>query len=103
MESIELSPWLVGYTAICLTLMVVLVFVNTRKPVNEQNTFEEDDHFIELAGYSSKTEERFKQFDQGHKDCIRGLTPQSTDPDYEAGYGQAYAEAEARTALTGGF
>lgn len=40
-------------------------------------------------------------FGQGKKDCEKGEPPKSDESDYLDGYGQAYAEAEIQSALSG--
>lgn len=40
-------------------------------------------------------------FGQGKQDCERGELPKSENQDYLDGYGEAYAEAEIQSALSG--
>lgn len=47
-------------------------------------------------------DEQFAEiFGKGKQDCERGEMPKSDDSDYLEGYGEAYAQAEIQSAMSG--
>lgn len=99
----EVTFWGAGYTAFCITLAVLLAVSNIRSDRKKKEEFlrSEKNYFVNLDGKAKKSQ-RIDWFEYGRSDYKNGRQPRCNHPDYECGYGQEYAEAEAKTALAGG-